>query len=309
MKKILVSLVLFVLFLCSFSICNANASSSDAVVRGYKISDNWTYVDDTTFNFKEVHGSTYYQGKMDSWMGIYKHLDETTNEMFVLVMCTGRMQPNQNSYWDQYRWNNQEMRIEIYPEINDTSMINLVTYGPQTSEGSVSWGISGGISGLDISLQISQSYTSPEVKVNTKLLDNQDNGIKIIHSFEKYNSNKNLDSPCCDLVTKNNFAIFKIKNFDRKKDYTFNVDFYATFYRYGYFNSSSVSDSMKQKFTIFATDIPPHVHSFTYKANKDGMTHIAKCLCGETITEPCLGYAELGGIAQCAKCHRFMKQA
>ena len=32
MKKILVSLVLFVLFLCSFSICNVNASPSDAVV-------------------------------------------------------------------------------------------------------------------------------------------------------------------------------------------------------------------------------------------------------------------------------------
>lgn len=301
MKKILVSLVLFVLCLCSFSICNANASPSDAVVRGYKISDNWTYVDDTTFNFKEVHGSTYYYGKMDSWMGIYKYLDETTNEMFVLVMCTGRMQPNQNSYWDQKRWNNQEMGIEIYPEIKDES-IKLVNYGPQSSEGSMSWGTSVGVSGTDLSFQISQSYTAPEIKVSTKLLDDQNNGIKITHFFEKYKTNTELNSPYCDLVTKNNYAVFKIINYQPKNDYKFYINFHATFYRYGNINSSSVTGTLSSQFAI------SHSHNFLYLSNKDGMTHTAKCSCGVTLTQPCLGASELGGIGRCEKCRQFIKK-
>lgn len=311
MRKLLVNLIVLVLLLSSFSVCMVNASSSDAEVRGYTISNNWTYINDVTNDYKEVWGETYYEGKMSSWMGFYKYLDETTNDMFILVMCTGTMMPNQESYWDQKRWNNQEMRIEFYPTIVDTSIVNLVSYSPMSSEGTMSWSTSIGTDGSNLSVSAGQSYTSPEISVNPKLLENQNNGIKISHNFINYSSNESLNNVCCNLVTKNNFAVFKIRNYSPSREYSFHIDFYATFYRNGKINSSSVCDSQTKVFTLYEPEhnIPDeHEHNFfKYTSNKNGMTHTAKCSCGKTKIEPCFGSASIGGIARCAKCGQFIK--
>lgn len=307
MKKIFISSILLFLCLFSFGIYKAEASEMDAEANGYTLSKNWIYVNDVTYDFQEVWGSTYYEGKMSSWMGMFTYLDEKTNEMFVLIMCTGMMMPNQESYWDQLRWNNQEMKIELYPEIKDTSEINLVNYCPKASEGTTSWSTSVGVSGEGLSVQVGQSYTSSEITVNTKLLAEQDNGVSISHNFVNYKTNTELENVCCNLVTKNNFAIFKIKNYNSKKDYNFYVNFSATFYRYGVINCSSVSDNQRKTFQIKKKEHSNHTF-IKYISDKNGMTHTAQCSCGYSKTEPCMGFAIIGApAATCTKCKQIIK--
>ena len=250
MKKILTSIILLTLGFFSFRICNVNASEDDASVNDYNISSNWEYKDDETHEFEEVYGSRYYEGKMRSWMGIYTHLNEKTNEMYVLTMCSAMMQSNQKNYWDQKRWNNQEMKIEMFPESKDTSSISLINYAPETSEGTTSWTSSVGISGTDLTAGFEQTNTSSDVTVKVLVPDNQNNKIEIYHKFKNYKSNTNIDDVCCALVKKKNYTIFKIKNYNAHNKYSFCIYFTATFYRLGVFNSASVSQRQTTNFTI-----------------------------------------------------------
>lgn len=244
---VLFSLV-FVIFLCNtFSI---NASESDATIRGYNISKEWTYVNDAEYEFEDVYGDHYYEGQMFSWMGIYKHFDNSANEMFVLVLCTGKMQPNQKSYWDQRRWNNQEMKIEFYPEIENTFSVSEVSCGPQSSESTTSWGTTVIVGNSNLGIEFQNTNTEPDISVSAKIDDQRKNKVIITHSFNNYSRNTDIKNICCSLVEKNNFATFKIKNYNSNDTYKFYIDFTATFFRYGVYNSSSVSQRQTTIFTI-----------------------------------------------------------
>lgn len=250
MKKILTSIILLTLGFFSFRICNVNASESDASARGYSIAAGWKHINDVEYDYEEVWGERYYEGEMASWMGIYTHLDEEANELFVLTLCTGKMRPNQKSYWDQKRWNNQEMKIEFYPETTYTTSISEVTHGPKASEGTTAWSSSVGVSGSDLSVEFGNSHTTSDIVVKADLGESQKNMIIITHSFVNYSKNTNIKDVCCSLVEKNNFAVFKIKNYDATKTYNFHINYTATFYRLGVFNSASVSERQTQVFTI-----------------------------------------------------------
>lgn len=185
-------------------------------------------------------------------MGIYDYYDSTENEMFVLVLCQSKMQPNLNHYWDQYRWNNQDMTVKFSSESSDVTLLN---YSPETTEGSISNTKSISISGktdgetaeLGFSVSKSTSYTTPEITASAY---EEGQTISITHTFKNYDSNLDKGVPCCSLVKRNNLAIFKISNYMANHSYKFNIEHTSTFYRHGKFNCASVSGTYTQQYTI-----------------------------------------------------------
>lgn len=264
MKKLAAILGMLLLSICAMNSFYFDAAiSEDAALKGYEISDKWVpreYYEDA---WKDINGAKYYEGSMSTWMEAYTLYHSDNNSMYVLILCTSSMQPNQKSYWDQKRWNNQQMRISMYPEIKDISEINLIDYAPkvtsntiETSSGfSLTIGAEGEKLMASAALGYEQTIVSSEVTVRNTLKDynsNQgaDNRINTMYDFVNYKSNTKLENICCSLVTQNNFAIFKIKNYDENKKYKFYVENTNTFYRYGTFNTSSVSGTYTGQFTI-----------------------------------------------------------
>lgn len=254
MRKKVYLLFIFALGFMIVSSINSNvyASSNDAESRGYEISNGWNYVGDVNYEKITVNGSQYYSGDMYGWMGAYKYYDPIENEMFVLLLCTGSMQSSQKSYWDQYRWNNQKMEIQFSTSEND---VELLSYSPEATEGtitinqtiSVNAGVQGDQVVLGYGVSESISYTISEIPV---IIKRDSNTLAITHSFINYKKNKSLNSVCCQYISRNNLVLYKIENYNEYKDYQFEIKLECTFYRYGRWNCSSVSDFRTQIFKI-----------------------------------------------------------
>lgn len=64
----------------------------------------------------------------------------------------------------------------------------------------------------------------------------------------------------------------------------------------------SVSSTRKRCVDCGYTELINHTHAYTYKSCNDGMHHYKECICGISITESCVGYAQVGGDSVCARC-------
>lgn len=61
---------------------------------------------------------------------IFRFLVVQNNALYVLLLCSSEMHPNQNYIGNQYRWNNQEMKVLFY---SHSSNIILVNYSLQAT--------------------------------------------------------------------------------------------------------------------------------------------------------------------------------
>lgn len=52
--------------------------------------------------------------------------------------------------------------------------------------------------------------------------------------------------------------------------------------------------------------INSHTHSYTYTSNGNGTTHTCWCSCGYSMTEACMGLAQIDEDARCVKCNQIM---
>ena len=228
-------------------------SSNDAILRGFEISGSWEYVDDVNKNQISLDGSSYHYGYMDSWMGIYKYYDFMTDEMIILLLSQVEAKPRQDNYWDQKRFNNQEIQADFSASLPQVHYLN---YAPKVDNGTlttsysftVNAGVSNGSATLGSSITIGQSYSTSEVPISA--FSSTEARIVIKYSFSNYDSNTSTSNICCSTVDRLNLAIFKIPDYEDSWTYRFTIKNKVTMYRYGVFNSSSVTEQQEQTFEI-----------------------------------------------------------
>lgn len=228
-------------------------SSNDAVLRGFEISGSWEYVDDIDKDQLSLDGSSYHYGYMDSWMGIYKYYDFMNDEMLILLLSQVEAKPRQDNYWDQRRFNNQEIQADFSASLPQVHYLN---YAPKATSGTLTTsysftlnaGVSNGSATLTSSITNGQSYSISEVPVTA--FSSTEARIVIKYSFLLYNTNTSTSNICCSTVDRLNFAIFKIPDYEDSWTYRFTIKNKVTMYRYGVFNSSSVTEQQEQTFEI-----------------------------------------------------------
>lgn len=228
-------------------------SAGDASIIGFNIDSNWTYVNDVDKEQRSLDGSSYHYGYMDSWMGIYKYYNSYDNEMYVLLLSSVESKPRKDSYWDQRRWNNRDMKTEFSCT---NSSVHYLTYAPKPTVGqitttqtiTISYGMNGDDLIITTGLSYSQNYTTSEITITAD--GSTQNETDINYHFVAYNTNTSTNNICCSNVDRQSFAIFKITNFNPSSTYTFNINNYVSIYRYGVYNSSTVTEHQDQSFNI-----------------------------------------------------------
>lgn len=261
-KKILLFVSIFVVFVVKLAL-DFNVMASDATmpatIRGYDIPEEFECIEEMTFENKTISTSSYYYGTMSGWTGAYKYLDESSNTMYVVIMCTGGMQPNRNSSWDQLRWNNERMEILFS---NPTYNATLIDFTPrvdgQTISHNFSASISGGIDGdgnpnLSFSSGHDESYNENEIILTSIRQANYYENAEISHYFSKCKTNTSLNSVCCNYYQENHMAVYEIRDYDPNDHYLIGVTLTCSFYRNGRFNDSSVEDFYIKTYQIEGT--------------------------------------------------------
>jgi hypothetical protein len=50
-----------------------------------------------------------------------------------------------------------------------------------------------------------------------------------------------------------------------------------------------------------------HVHSYLYQSNRDGLSHMKRCSCGDSVREFCIGRTMIDGTTFCMHCGQNLK--
>ena len=225
----------------------------DASLRGFSLDDQWNYVNDVDKEQLSLDGSRYHYGYMDSWMGIYKFYNSPSNEMFVLLLSSAESKPRKDSYWDQRRWNNRLIKSEFSCS---NSSVHYLNYAPKATMGTISTstsislgaGMQGDDAVLTTTVTYSESYSSTEVSVTAE--GSSESQVAVKFSFLRYSSNTSLSNIHCSNVDRQSYAIYKITNYNPSNSYNFTIKNYVSIYRYGVFNSATVTEHQEQTFTI-----------------------------------------------------------
>lgn len=257
-KKILIFVSIFVVFVVQLALnfnVMASTSSMGSQLMEYNFPEQFQCIEEVELEDKDIETSKYFYGTMSGWIGAYKYLDESTNTMYVIIMCTGSMQPNDKTSWDQLCWNNESMEISF---TNPTYNANLMNYTPKVEGNTITHGFSinvgGGIDGngnsvLSFSSGYNESYSSNEIELTVKKDFNVDT-INIKHYFTQCEKNKNENSVCCCYYQQNHMAIYSIEDYDPNDHYLIGVILTCSFFRNGLFNDSSAEGYYVKTFQI-----------------------------------------------------------
>lgn len=229
------------------------APTVETILRGYNIGSSWELIEEKALPQLSIDGSRYHYGYMDSWFAAYKYYEKARNQMFVLLLSTIESKPSTKSYWDQKRWNNQEMNVKFIAENNCANYIN---YSPKPSEGKITTSTSmteevstnGDVTSISTSLSYTTSYEIPEVIISSSSESNA--SIVIKYYFVKYATNTSLNSICCSNVDRQNYAIFKINNYVLNNSYNFSIYNNVKIYRKGVINTATEQGTHAYRFTI-----------------------------------------------------------
>lgn len=236
----------------------SNDPTFDVSARGFDIGDNWIYSGKCNKDIIPLKGSKYDYGSMTSWSAAYYYNDERNNNLYVLLLATVTSMPNKNSYWDQKRWNTQDMACEFTSSYHDAEVLYSTpkpTNGTITTSSSFEVGASFDGEKLTLSIKFtnSESYTTSEIEITND--SSTANGAtkyknKINFHFKNYNKNTSVNNICCSDVKRQSYVIYKIEDYTPKKEYNFTVRNFVSIYRMGNFNHGTVTEHQDQTYAI-----------------------------------------------------------
>ena len=248
-KKILLFISIFMLFLLSLNTKTLKAESTRASERGYNIS-GLTYVSDIDpISLEVVSSKNTKYGTVGMWVATYKIVCKNTNDTYtayyiLLIESSISSVGKQNKY---YYFRNKQLKVDFEFESKTKSFVDhhteasedaVTTYSKtfgvgiklDGEVGSNGAAISTGVEG-NLSFSNSQSYSSVNLVISEE--NNDDNTYhKRTFNYKFMNwKNGNMVSPNIGLINKKMVVICSVGNYDFNDAYLVKVTTSATIFK------------------------------------------------------------------------------
>lgn len=252
MKKLKKFLIPFLIVFVCVILSNVNVCAAEITeesLRGFNISNDFTFIDDDYKDSGKLSGDKWYYGKQDIWTGLYSYYNSSTNRKYYIVLASACLTSNPNSEKNgYYRFVNENMKIEV--KCNSNGNVKMIKYDPEsygktevsdTITRTISFGIekNGSISvdeNGEIKISSEKSYNASytiswsetiykdNIVLNPSKLDN-DNGVLYDYIFNN-TTNKKINNlmPFRGSVIQRTMTIFEIKDYSQEIDDRINFE-------------------------------------------------------------------------------------